>query len=913
MVPSMETVSVRRHVFFLASLALAHEEGGMAMNAGGGFEGFLAVEFAVVDKEFGTHDGSTWACVNLVLRPEEGTKFERFAEVEHRPHLSKASAELKAAETACFEKGGVYTRVEDLRAFINQATGDSGNSETCDANSGSCGAAKGASVAWDDEPRVDGSPRKSSPLAQGIKGWNDRFFNMDAAETRESTVRFHARGSEPRHLSQEVTHLIMPVDVQKRIFKNLETHRKTIFGGEGAGQGGTTGAHFLSGNVGFGNKGQGGSMMDLILTKPQLTDPNSSCFQGRPAHENEAHAYDMGYVPLGGHNDDPHDDHDDDACDKSPDMQRYEDEVLRGIKRRSDVQYLLGDDVDVQWQHRLWRFGPDFDPKTKGGIWHKDTCPFGINGALPEGSLMFTTVYILYTENLDGPTAGTRVRDDDGELCRADGCVGRSTIANLPCIAGEGNTIRSGESDQNIFFHSGPLNIRKMDPSKPAYRVMMQTKAVLRHKHWRHKFRSQPQIAKWRGLKVESFDEDGRRLTGDASKDVAALKHWLNEASGVITAGIAESNAVGFEAYPVNVGRAWEVTRDLGQKLGFRTSGFLPEPDPIQTPVMLFGFDIRHTEELIDLLMANGFAVVTLASDVEFDPLRAARQDFYSNKGTGDVNNAKKVRKELLNSHFDMHMVVDVPPVGPRALDQTLLKKYRDVFAEAAAKSRGEGRLATVTLLSQQMPTPAGGEGGESDVQKAFLEDEKQWVAFGAEHGVRIVVMRVADRVVAQRDSAMRIVKGTQEAGNPCRVEVCDNEQPLTRVHSEDLHNVLLRMLSMFDIVDTHGADSSMNGTASFGSSISRFPSGKVLEIVDDGPADSMAEAKLWAGVMMGDDVSSALSSACATTGKSKPAPTGHRADKGRNAELKRALGMPKLKYPSYKYGGAKFFGAGEM
>ena len=45
MVPSMETVSVRRHVFFLASLALAHEEGGMAMNAGGGFEGFLLCFF----------------------------------------------------------------------------------------------------------------------------------------------------------------------------------------------------------------------------------------------------------------------------------------------------------------------------------------------------------------------------------------------------------------------------------------------------------------------------------------------------------------------------------------------------------------------------------------------------------------------------------------------------------------------------------------------------------------------------------------------------------------------------------------------------------------------------------------------------------------------------------------------------
>ena len=45
-----------------------------------------------------------------------------------------------------------------------------------------------------------------------------------------------------------------------------------------------------------------------------------------------------------------------------------------------------------------------------------------------DARLRFTTVYILYTENLDGPPAGTRVRDDDGELCRADGCVGKSTV-----------------------------------------------------------------------------------------------------------------------------------------------------------------------------------------------------------------------------------------------------------------------------------------------------------------------------------------------------------------------------------------------------------------------------------------------------------------------------------------------------
>ena len=59
----------------------------------------------------------------------------------------------------------------------------------------------------------------------------------------------------------------------------------------------------------------------------------------------------------------------------------------------------------------------------------------------------------------------------------------------------------------------------------------------------------------------------------------------------------------------------------------------------------------------------------------------------------------------------------------------------------------------------------------------------------------------------------MRLVKGKQDSTNPCRVEACDMDQALTRVNSEDLHNVLLRMLSMFDIVDTHGADSSMHGT----------------------------------------------------------------------------------------------------
>ena len=176
-----------------------------------------------------------------------------------------------------------------------------------------------------------------------------------------------------------------------------------------------------------------------------------------------------------------------------PDLAAFEAEIQRVVTARADVQYFLGSEVDFQFQHRLWRYGPNFDPKAKGGIWHKDTCPFGINGRLPDGSMMFTIVYILYTENLDGPTAGTRVKDEDG------------TIFSLPCIAGEGNIIRSGESDESAFFHSGPLNIRKLDASRPAYRLMLQSKAVVRPSEWEHAYRAIPTKGNWRGLGVSPF------------------------------------------------------------------------------------------------------------------------------------------------------------------------------------------------------------------------------------------------------------------------------------------------------------------------------------------------------------------------------------------------------------------------
>ena len=290
-----------------------------------------------------------------------------------------------------------------------------------------------------------------------------------------------------------------------------------------------------------------------------------------------------------------------------------------------------------------------------------------------------------------------------------------------------------------------------------------------------------------------------------------------------------------------------------------------------------------------------------------------------------------------------------------------MLDRYGKVLGELAADGRGEGRLVSVTFLSQQMPfggrdtagglrsassapgapTPHATPWHLSPTQAAFLLLEQQWVAWGERWDVRVVVMRVADRVVASHDSALQFAysgdkSATAEGGgnasgggggggastaaadgeqttrkkNPCRVEdVCGEHDPLTRIHAEDLWAVMVRMISMFDIVETRGADSSMRGTASLSSSIARFPSGTVLDVVDDGPSHSMAQAEHWAGLMMGKTKS------CAPFPRD-PLPTepsSHRNAKGRNAELKDALGMPVLLYPSYHHGAAKLFGMQEF
>ena len=158
------------------------------------------------------------------------------------------------------------------------------------------------------------------------------------------------------------------------------------------------------------------------------------------------------------------------------------------------------------------------------------------------------------------------------------------------------------------------------------------------------------------------------------------------------------------------------------------------------------------------------------------------------NMETADVHDEVKVAAKLRNSPFDFHVVVDVPPSGKRSLgatsgaaaaaasnkDATVLGRYGAVLSEVAAKGKGQGRVASVTLLSQQMPfggrdTLGGGGGGGSSsseellpyklspTQEAFLEEERRWAAWGEAAGVRIAVMRVADRVVADHDSALHL------------------------------------------------------------------------------------------------------------------------------------------------------------
>jgi len=148
---------------------------------------------------------------------------------------------------------------------------------------------------------------------------------------------------------------------------------------------------------------------------------------------------------------------------------------------------------------------------------------------------------------------------------------------------------------------------------------------------------------------------------------------------------------------------------------------------------------------------------------------------------------------------------------------------------------------------------------------------------------------------------------------NPCRRKTCTEEQPVTRIHTEDLAHIVTRMLSMFDMVETHGEDSFMHGSASLSSSLKRFPSGLVLNLVDDATPDSMNEVELWAQIMSGripfEELSKHMAEHPKMFAKKPEPPAGF--DLEANSVMKEKLAYD-LKYPTYRHGAAKVFGLQE-
>ena len=147
---------------------------------------WFAIDFGLVaNQKPVVHDGATYSCVKLVLRPEDGGKsastWEVMARVQHPMTLpaSYRRRSGKKAETACAAAGGTFVRLDKLESFVNAATGDDA-SPACNATDAAAAEAKAPS---------------ESPLARAIAQWNDRFFNMDTAVVRRERAYITLRSS----------------------------------------------------------------------------------------------------------------------------------------------------------------------------------------------------------------------------------------------------------------------------------------------------------------------------------------------------------------------------------------------------------------------------------------------------------------------------------------------------------------------------------------------------------------------------------------------------------------------------------------------------------------------------------------------------------------------------------------------
>ena len=175
---------------------------------------------------------------------------------------------------------------------------------------------------------------------------------------------------------------------------------------------------------------------------------------------------------------------------------------------------------------------------------------------------------------------------------------------------------------------------------------------------------------------------------------MGALSGWLRRASERLTSGVGESSAVGFERAGQRGPRVGRDERHCAF-LGMETAGLLPEPFNPATPVVVFGWDQRYTRTIVDTLAASSFRVLNVASDADFAALRRTNQEAYSNLETADIDDAKRVSALLSTYPYDMHLILDVPPLGERALSEPLLARYGALFTSLAAKREGE-RLSTM-------------------------------------------------------------------------------------------------------------------------------------------------------------------------------------------------------------------------
>lgn len=208
-----------------------------------------------------------------------------------------------------------------------------------------------------------------------------------------------------------------------------------------------------------------------------------------------------------------------------------------------------------------------------------------------------------------------------------------------------------------------------------------------------------------------------------------------------------------------------------------------------------------------------------------------------------------------------------------------------------------------MTYLSEMFP---------GDATDKVLQAEEDWKKFGEANGVRVVILRVADRVYGNENSALTLFSKPTDyiKMNPCRRKTCTGLEPLSRIHTEDLARIVTRMLSMFDIVETHGEHPSMRGSASLSESLRRFPSGIELNVVDDADPDNMAEAELWAQIITGHIPLEGLSKHMAENPTQFSTPP-LSFDPNANALMKQKLAIG-MKYPTYRHGTAKVFGLQE-